>query len=1121
MKRPSHRTRWLVALACALFGACVGTLGTASAANAQGFDALCTKDGIDLFAVGAGGANWRSFDGGANWVARPPLGNKALHGVASRAMVAIAVGDSGHVWRSVNDGGAWTLTTIPGAPDLTGIEFPDDNTAYVVGAGGAIWASSDGGVNWSAEVSGTAQRLNAVRFRDALTGWAVGRGGVALKTANGGLTWTPVNTPGTNELFSVDFIGNDVWAVGAFGAAWKSANAGVLWTPVNLNMDSHGDVRRVWMTSASIVTLTGGGGFLRTTNDGGATWAFATHPLLAATSTYLAYGANQAWMACSGSTAIARTNDGGLTWALPTNATTSYTWVQKQIAPFAIIRGNTFATTPQNRNSVWCVLGPYVYKSVDRGESWVALDTIPVISKTNTFYVSPKDSTHWIAAVGPPDGIAVSLDAGATWNTTLARDFGEYGSPLEMDPDKPDTLYFGPEDGRLYRTQNFGATWDTLSNPGFRSPCDITITPGNESNVLVADGVTGQGLGQVFQSTDGGRTFNLRFTGLSSENPTLWVSRLANATHYVTNWSSGGVNRSQDSGQSWSTISAVSSAWGGAVSLDDPMATAFSRYAGTPNYLSLDQGASFTAMNLSNVGSGYSLLGLDRSTWLDIHSAGVYKLVATHLVLTVTGKKITVTSPNGGEAWTAGSSHAITWTAPNVGLVHLDYRVSPVAPWQPIADVAGYAGTYAWTVPNTPTYAAQVRVSDAWSPALLDTSDAPFTIVGPAITVAPLAIAYGAHPLNSATLDSIRVTNTGTGALHVSAIAANDPAYAPGRASLTLAPGASDTVGVTFRPTAVQSYPATLTLTHDAGAASTVALSGSGTSGVQVVVVAPGTPSVWQYNHTYNVLWQSVGVSNVALDYRTSEAGAWIPIAPSVPAANGQYAWLVPNAASAQARVRVHDTGGLPEGISALFSLVVPAFAATPSPLDFGGVPLNLAVWDTVHVANAGTAPVTVSAVTSDNPRFVPGRTSFVVPAGASDTLAVTFQTSVSGPDSALFTFTADDPATPHTLRVRAAGASATGVGATPAAFAFEAAFPNPFTHATTLRFALPVACDVQLDVFTTDGRRVQSLARGFRGAGAYTVDFAPRASLPAGVYFVRLKAGAFERTRKLLHLSP
>ena len=86
-----------------------------------------------------------------------------------------------------------------------------------------------------------------------------------------------------------------------------------------------------------------------------------------------------------------------------------------------------------------------------------------------------------------------------------------------------------------------GATWDTLSNPGFRSPCDIVVVPGDDSKIIVGDGVTGTGFGQIFQSTNGGLNFTLKYTGPSSEVPTVWGNRLENNVIFAANWSNGGV----------------------------------------------------------------------------------------------------------------------------------------------------------------------------------------------------------------------------------------------------------------------------------------------------------------------------------------------------------------------------------------------------------------------------------------------------------------------------------------------------------------------------------------------------------------------------------------------------
>jgi endonuclease/exonuclease/phosphatase family metal-dependent hydrolase len=89
---------------------------------------------------------------------------------------------------------------------------------------------------------------------------------------------------------------------------------------------------------------------------------------------------------------------------------------------------------------------------------------------------------------------------------------------------------------------------------------------------------------------------------------------------------------------------------------------------------------------------------------------------------------VTVTSPNGGESWAGGGSQSITWTSSGVTNVKLEYTLDGSA-WSVItASTAASAGSYGWTVPNTATTAAKVRVTDAANAAVTDASDAAFTI---------------------------------------------------------------------------------------------------------------------------------------------------------------------------------------------------------------------------------------------------------------------------------------------------------------------------------------------------------------------------------------------------------
>ena len=82
--------------------------------------------------------------------------------------------------------------------------------------------------------------------------------------------------------------------------------------------------------------------------------------------------------------------------------------------------------------------------------------------------------------------------------------------------------------------------------------------------------------------------------------------------------------------------------------------------------------------------------------------------------------------------------------------------------------------------------------------------------------------------------------------------------------------------------------------------------------------------------------------------------------------------------------------------------------------------------------------------------------------------------------------------------------------------------FPNPFNPSTTIEFALPQPGEVVLDVFNIAGQRVRRLLHESQhAAGIYTVewdglDHSGRQA-GSGVYFYRLEAFDFVKTRKML----
>jgi len=75
--------------------------------------------------------------------------------------------------------------------------------------------------------------------------------------------------------------------------------------------------------------------------------------------------------------------------------------------------------------------------------------------------------------------------------------------------------------------------------------------------------------------------------------------------------------------------------------------------------------------------------------------------------------------------------------------------------------------------------------------------------------------------------------------------------------------------------------------------------------------------------------------------------------------------------------------------------------------------------------------------------------------------------------------------------------------------------FPNPARTQATIRYALPRATDVHLDVYDLLGRRVMTLAEGRQEAGRKQLPL-DASRLASGTYFYRLTAGETTRTRKL-----
>jgi len=292
---------------------------------------------------------------------------------------------------------------------------------------------------------------------------------------------------------------------------------------------------------------------------------------------------------------------------------------------------------------------------------------------------------------------------------------------------------------------------------------------------------------------------------------------------------------------------------------------------------------------------------------------------------------ISVTAPNGGENWRAGSTQDVTWTSGGTsGDVHIEYSINDGTDWADVIASTPDDGTHSWTIPDEPSEDCLVRISDTdGSPS--DTSDAVFTI-SPVPYITITAPNGGENWYINSVYDIIWVTNltveedvrieysidNGSNWSQVIAAKPGDTlAYA-----WTIPNTPSDSCLVMITDTATG-------LTSDT---SDALFSISPTP--YITVTAPNGGEEWYIDSTYNITWNSgFTTGDVSIEYSTDSGTSWSDIITSMPD-TGVYPWQIPNTPTTTCLVSIADTNGsLSDTSDATFTITAPV------PVPFAKIP--------------------------------------------------------------------------------------------------------------------------------------------------------------------------------------
>lgn len=270
---------------------------------------------------------------------------------------------------------------------------------------------------------------------------AVAGVGVVLATRPGDARTSAGGLPNTSDYHSLLVAPEsaDALVLGTHEGLFRSADGGSTWTKAELDGRDAMNLAR----PAERTVWAAGHGVLAKSTDGGVSWedvepdglpgldvhGFAADPR----------NPNRLYAAIAGE-GLYRSTDGGRSFSLVSEV------VGPGVMALAVLDDGTVLAGDIQRQALAA--------SADGGTTWKDVVQASVLGLA----VNPT-RPDLVLAAGP--GVLRSTDGGSTWNQPLSLDEG--AGPIAWAPSEPRVAYVVGLDRSLWRSDDFGATWTSLS----------------------------------------------------------------------------------------------------------------------------------------------------------------------------------------------------------------------------------------------------------------------------------------------------------------------------------------------------------------------------------------------------------------------------------------------------------------------------------------------------------------------------------------------------------------------------------------------------------------------------------------------------------------------------------
>ncbi len=257
-------------------------------------------------------------------------------------------------------------------------------------------------------------------------------------------------------------------------------------------------------------------------------------------------------------------------------------------------------------------------------------------------------------------------------------------------------------------------------------------------------------------------------------------------------------------------------------------------------------------------------------------------------------------SPNGGENYIVNDNTIIRWLAhSSLSTVRLEYSTNGGSSWNQIAaGVTASDKQYSWTIPNTPTNQALVRIIDEANSSVSDLSNNTFSI-GSILLTSP----NGGEKWQVDSVKTITWQNIAT-------IANVDLYYSINAGtSWNLISSNVNASGEQYDWTIPDSVSSSVLVRIENSADSSMNDESDNTFTIaKISITSPNGGEILQAGNEFPILWNSYNINSVTIQYSVDNGATWTTIDNNVQASLGQYNWTIPDGISTNTfLIRIFD----------------------------------------------------------------------------------------------------------------------------------------------------------------------------------------------------------------------